>query len=294
MVLAEAMARGLPIVCTTGGAAAETVPDAAAHQGAAGRRGGAHRRHRAASSTSRACAAAWRDAAWAAGQRLPRWEETARASPASSRRSHHERLRARLARSARARRPSLAQPQAGARARQALRRLAAHHRRRPGLRHRLQPARHRAAAGARAALDAGRPRPGPARGRRRAARPPGPTAPTRQDSAARPVQGRQAHHRGVPPRRPRRATSTARSGPAPISSPPRRCSTSSRPSSSPGFAAAVARAQGGVLHRAHLRRRPALDARARGRRGACSRPSTPTRGATRASAPRPARMRRTR
>ncbi len=30
MVLTEAMARGLPIVCTTGGAAAETVPDDAA------------------------------------------------------------------------------------------------------------------------------------------------------------------------------------------------------------------------------------------------------------------------
>ena len=35
------------------------------------------------------------------------------------------------------------------------------------------------------------------------------------------------------------------------------------------FAAAVAAAQVGLLHRAHLRRRPALDARARGRRGAC-------------------------
>ena len=30
MVLTEALARGLPIICTTGGAAAETAPDAAA------------------------------------------------------------------------------------------------------------------------------------------------------------------------------------------------------------------------------------------------------------------------
>jgi glycosyltransferase involved in cell wall biosynthesis len=77
MVLAEAMARGLPIVCTTGGAAAETVPDAAAIKvppgdvpalaAAIGRLvEDADLRRRMA------------NASWAAGQRLPRWEETAR------------------------------------------------------------------------------------------------------------------------------------------------------------------------------------------------------------------------
>ena len=77
MVLAEALARGLPIVCTTGGAAAETVPDAAALKVAPGDEGAltdavgrllddARLRSRLG------------DAAWAAGQALPPWEETAR------------------------------------------------------------------------------------------------------------------------------------------------------------------------------------------------------------------------
>lgn len=77
MVLAEAMARGLPIVCTTGGAAASTVPDAAgikvppgdieAFSDAVGRliADPELRRQMA-------------DAAWTAGQALPRWEATAR------------------------------------------------------------------------------------------------------------------------------------------------------------------------------------------------------------------------
>lgn len=77
MVLAEAMARGLPIVCTTGGAAAETVPDGAAIKVAPGDEpaftaavarllddAGLRRR--------------MGDASWAAGRRLPSWEETAR------------------------------------------------------------------------------------------------------------------------------------------------------------------------------------------------------------------------
>jgi glycosyltransferase involved in cell wall biosynthesis len=76
MVLAEAMARGLPIVCTTGGAAAETVPDDAAIKVPPGderaltlavqrvlRDTGLRRR--------------MAEASWAAGQKLPRWEETA-------------------------------------------------------------------------------------------------------------------------------------------------------------------------------------------------------------------------
>jgi glycosyltransferase involved in cell wall biosynthesis len=77
MVLAEAMARGLPIVCTTGGAAAETAPDVAAIKVPPGDQSALTAairrlldepdlRHRLA------------DASWATGQKLPRWEDTAR------------------------------------------------------------------------------------------------------------------------------------------------------------------------------------------------------------------------
>ncbi len=77
MVLTEAMARGLPIVCTTGGAAAETVPDAAAIKvppGNAGALSEAIRQVIVDPGLRRRLA----DASWAAAQRLPRWEETAR------------------------------------------------------------------------------------------------------------------------------------------------------------------------------------------------------------------------
>jgi glycosyltransferase involved in cell wall biosynthesis len=77
MVLAEAMARGLPIVCTTGGAAADTAPDAAALKVPPGE----------VAALSAAIGrllrdaplrASMADASWAAGQSLPRWEQTAR------------------------------------------------------------------------------------------------------------------------------------------------------------------------------------------------------------------------
>lgn len=77
MVLTEAMARGLPIVCTTGGAAADTAPDATATKVPPGNVAALaaaiehvlsdpHRRH------------AMANAAWTAGQQLPRWNDTAR------------------------------------------------------------------------------------------------------------------------------------------------------------------------------------------------------------------------
>jgi glycosyltransferase involved in cell wall biosynthesis len=78
MVLAEAMARGLPIVCTTGGAAASTVPDAAAIKvppGDVAALSEAVRRVLDDPPLRRRLS----DAAWDAGQHLPRWEETARA-----------------------------------------------------------------------------------------------------------------------------------------------------------------------------------------------------------------------
>jgi glycosyltransferase involved in cell wall biosynthesis len=77
MVLAEAMARGLPIVSTTGGAAAETVPDAAALKVPPGDAAALGAGLRAAMRDSRR-RAAMADASWRAGQALPRWDDTAR------------------------------------------------------------------------------------------------------------------------------------------------------------------------------------------------------------------------
>ncbi len=77
MVLAEAMASGLAIVCTTGGAAAETVPDSAAIKVPPGD----------AAALARAIATvlgdnklrkAMRKASWEYGRTLPTWNETTR------------------------------------------------------------------------------------------------------------------------------------------------------------------------------------------------------------------------
>lgn len=77
MVLAEAMARGLPIVCTTGGAAAQTVPDAAALK-VSPDNAAALRQAIEQALTDTALRQRLADASWAAGQMLPRWEDTAR------------------------------------------------------------------------------------------------------------------------------------------------------------------------------------------------------------------------
>ena len=77
MVLAEAMARGLPIVCTTGGAAAETVPDAAALKVPPGD-AVALRQALARAISEPDLRQQLADGSWAAGQRLPRWDQTCR------------------------------------------------------------------------------------------------------------------------------------------------------------------------------------------------------------------------
>lgn len=76
MVLTEALARGLPIVCTTGGAAADTAPDAAALKVAPG---DAIALANAMASLIDAPARrnALADAAWTAAASLPRWRDTA-------------------------------------------------------------------------------------------------------------------------------------------------------------------------------------------------------------------------
>jgi glycosyltransferase involved in cell wall biosynthesis len=77
MVLAEAMARGLPIVCTTGGAAAETVPESAALKVPPGDK---HALSLAIQRVldNRDLRQSMARASWSAGQKLPRWEDTAR------------------------------------------------------------------------------------------------------------------------------------------------------------------------------------------------------------------------
>ncbi len=77
MVLTEAMARGLPVVCTTGGAAAETVPDEAAVKVLPGD-ASAFRRGLAGVLDDAAKRRTMADAAWAAAQKLPTWDDTAR------------------------------------------------------------------------------------------------------------------------------------------------------------------------------------------------------------------------
>lgn len=76
MVLTEALARGLPILCTTGGAAAETAPDSAARKVAPGD-AAALAKALADLIDSQAVRKQMSDAAWAAAQTLPRWRDTA-------------------------------------------------------------------------------------------------------------------------------------------------------------------------------------------------------------------------
>lgn len=82
MVLAEAMARGIPIICTTGGAAAETVPDAAALKVPPGDVAALTDALRT-TLTNKKLRRRMADASWEAGRCLPTWSETARRIAAS-------------------------------------------------------------------------------------------------------------------------------------------------------------------------------------------------------------------
>ncbi len=77
MVLSEAMARGLPIVTTTGGAAAQTVPDAAALKVPPGDVPALRAALRSVIA-DKDLRAGLADASWKAGQGLPRWSDGAK------------------------------------------------------------------------------------------------------------------------------------------------------------------------------------------------------------------------
>ena len=77
MALAEAMARGLPIVCTTGGAASETVPDAAAIKVPPGD-GPALTAAIETALRDKRLRTRLADASWEMGRTLPPWTETTR------------------------------------------------------------------------------------------------------------------------------------------------------------------------------------------------------------------------
>lgn len=76
MVLTEALARGLPILCTTGGAAAETAPDEAALKVLPGDVAALRQGLRVLIDDD-AARLARAEAAWRAAGSLPRWHETA-------------------------------------------------------------------------------------------------------------------------------------------------------------------------------------------------------------------------
>ena len=77
MVIAEAMARGLPIVATTGGAAADTLPPQAGLKVPPGENQPLAKAIRD-MLTSPSLRSFFSDEAWRAGQALPSWEDTAR------------------------------------------------------------------------------------------------------------------------------------------------------------------------------------------------------------------------
>ena len=77
MALAEALARGLPIVATTGGAAGDTIPDSAALKIPPGKIDALRDALREIIVDS-ALRARLSEASWRAGRALPRWDETAR------------------------------------------------------------------------------------------------------------------------------------------------------------------------------------------------------------------------